>query len=612
MKDITLRAQRTYQYAPSVPEFADNQLTLEMSCPDPYEYTTELFIRVFSEDYCFMGSDTRTLTGKIPRKTHFHIDSSLEWKAGKYQVYIYRNCIPLWFTTIELPYEKNKWAKAKFESIENYPDEEFFAQQLNFTSWWPRLHDNHFKNSLIRELISKCRILDSQEAPIMNLLAIGGKSEYLATYILGSHFANYQNPEELYKISLEELVYGPVCWEQLVQEIKQKKLVVVKITQMIYDYQTINTINMFADLLGQDNREGAVVIFHGSENHVLNLCIKCDTFSRLFAEKNIFYTKENEDNPDETDQSTEISQKTVATVSTTLSAEQALQELVGLERLKQDMQEARLMALFTRKRQELHLDSNEENRHHMLFFGNPGTGKTTVAKLVGEMYHQMGLLSVGHTIETNRSKLIGEFIGQTEKRMNEVIAEARGGVLFIDEAYALVEKGEDSKDYGKEVINALLPVLSEPNPDLIVILAGYEDKMKHMIQTNPGLHDRFPLHFHFDDYSPAELEEMAHRLLRKRNFKLTAEAGMKLKELIEKTVRNHDEHFGNGRWLHNLIDQGILKSMAYRVMTLPKTEQNIQLFSTIEASDIQAAGQRMTQNQLFKQVQPTRIGFHQN
>ena len=118
MKDITLRAQRTYQYAPSVPEFADNQLTLEMSCPDPYEYTTELFIRVFSEDYCFMGSDTRTLTGKIPRKTHFHIDSSLEWKAGKYQVYIYRNCIPLWFTTIELPYEKNKWAKA-IENIRN-------------------------------------------------------------------------------------------------------------------------------------------------------------------------------------------------------------------------------------------------------------------------------------------------------------------------------------------------------------------------------------------------------------------------------------------------------------------------------------------------------------
>lgn len=609
MKDITLRAQRTDYCTPSAPEFADNQLIIDMFCPDPYEYTTELFIRVFSEDYRFMGCDTRTLTGKIPRKTRFHIASSLEWEAGKYRVYVYRNCIPLWFATIELPDDETEWTKAKFEAIEEDSDEDFFACRLNFAPWWSCLYDKRFKSSLIRELITKCRILDNQEEPTIHLLACGGKSEYLATYILGSYFSNYQYPEELYKISLEELVYGPVCWEQLVQEIKRKKLVVVSIPEMIYDHQTINFINMFAELLGQKDREGAVIIFHGSENKVLNLFLQCDTFSQLFSDNNTFYTHEEDDfyTPGETSQTVE---KTDTSASP--SAEQALQELVGLERLKQDMQEARLMALFTRKRQELHLDSNEENRHHMLFFGNPGTGKTTVAKLVGEMYHQMGLLSVGHTIETNRSKLIGEFIGQTEKRMNEVIAEARGGVLFIDEAYALVEKGEDSKDYGKEVINALLPVLSEPNPDLIVILAGYEDKMKHMIQTNPGLHDRFPLHFHFDDYSPAELEEMAHRLLRKRNFKLTAEAGMKLKELIEKTVRNHDEHFGNGRWLHNLIDQGILKSMAYRVMTLPKTEQNIQLFSTIEASDIQAAGHRMTQNQLFKQVQPTRIGFHQN
>lgn len=608
MKNITLRAQRTCQQAPSAPEYADNQLTLEMYCPEPYEYTTELFIRVFSEDHRFMGCDTRTLTGKIPRKTSFHIASGMKWNEGKYLIYVYRNCIPLWFATIELPYEDSGWTKTKFEAIENYPDEEFFAQQLNFASWWPCLYEKHFQNSLIRELITKCRILYNQETPIMHLLAIGGKSEYLATNILGNYFANLPSPEELYKISLEELVYGPVCWEQLVQEIKQKKLVVVRIPEMIYDYQTINTINMFADLLGQNNREGAVVIFHGSENHILNLFLKCGTFSRLFAENNIFYTKEKEEDfytPTHTCQTTEQTETSVSP-----SAEQTLQELVGLERLKKDMQEARLMALFTRKRQELHLDSNEENRHHMLFFGNPGTGKTTVAKLVGEMYHQMGLLSSGHTIETCRSNLIGEYIGQTEKRMNEIIAEARGGVLFIDEAYTLAEKGEDSKDYGKEVINALLPVLSEPNPDLIVILAGYEDKMKQLIQTNPGLHDRFPLQFHFDDYSPTELEEMAHRLLQKRHFELTTEARTQLRELIEKAVRHHDEHFGNGRWLHNLIEQGILKSMAYRVMTQPTTEQNIQLFSTIEACDVQAAGQRLTQNQLSQPGQPRRIGFN--
>jgi stage V sporulation protein K len=162
-------------------------------------------------------------------------------------------------------------------------------------------------------------------------------------------------------------------------------------------------------------------------------------------------------------------------------AEQALQEMVGLTRLKEDLQEARMMAAFMKRRMELGLDTELDNRHHMLFLGNPGTGKTTVAKLIGQLYHQMGLLSSGHTIETCRTKLVGEYIGETEKHIRQAIEEARGGVLFIDEAYTLITTKQETKDFGKEVIHALLTVLSEPNPDMIIILAGYEDKMQQML-----------------------------------------------------------------------------------------------------------------------------------
>ena len=225
----------------------------------------------------------------------------------------------------------------------------------------------------------------------------------------------------------------------------------------------------------------------------------------------------------------------------------------------------------------------------MLFLGNPGTGKTTVAKLVGEIYHNMGLLSKGHTVETNRSKLVGEYIGMTEKKTLEAIEEARGGVLFIDEAYTLVSHESDTKDFGKEILNALLTVLSEPQPDMIVILAGYEDKMMNMMKTNPGLKDRFPLTFHFDDYSAEEL----------------------MNTLIEKAAANRNEYFGNGRWVHNLIYQGIIKSMARRVMTSSPTERNIDIdmLCVIEESDIIETEKNFLSLKTANISSPRPIGF---
>lgn len=246
----------------------------------------------------------------------------------------------------------------------------------------------------------------------------------------------------------------------------------------------------------------------------------------------------------------------------------------------------------------------------MLFLGNPGTGKTIVANLVGKIYHNIGLLSKGHTVETNRAKLVGEYIGMTEKNTLEAIEEARGGVLFIDEAYTLIQtKDNGTKDFGKEVINTLLPVLSEPNPDMIIIMAGYQDKMTAMLKTNPGLKDRFPLAFTFEDYTKDELMEIACGLLKSENYQLTKEAYNRLYMLIDKAVSNKDEYFGNGRWIHNLINQGIIKSMTKRVMQTKQSEMSIETLCKIEETDIIEAEYHYLESRCLRELSPRAIGF---
>lgn len=284
--------------------------------------------------------------------------------------------------------------------------------------------------------------------------------------------------------------------------------------------------------------------------------------------------------------------------------------MIGLEKVKEDMKEARMMSLFNKKRTEMCLQNNKGFINHMLFLGNPGTGKTTVAKLVGRIYHKMGFLSKGHTVETNRAKLVGEYIGQTEKKTLEAIEEARGGVLFIDEAYTLLQsRDNDTKDFGKEIINTLLPVLSEPNPDMIIIMAGYQDKMKSMLKSNPGLKDRFPLTFVFEDYTKDELMKIACKLLKSDNYQLSKEAYNRLYALIEKSVVNKDEFFGNGRWIHNLINQGIIKSMAKRVMINQQSKINVDILSIIEEGDIIEAENNYLELKSLKGLAYRTIGF---
>ena len=413
---------------------------------------------------------------------------------------------------------------------------------------------------------------------------------------------------------------GDITWKQLKQKTARKKVIIIEIGDLEINSQKTIILTRAADLIRNRAPQDPVYIFHGKCEYISSLFQECQAFESLFTNETTFHILPPESEPDSSeslpfdtplpfdDPTNPPSQS--RNFNAPCAAELELQEMVGLHRVKEDMAEARMMACFLQRRKDLSLDSGAENRHHMLFLGNPGTGKTTVARLVGKMYHYIGVLSSGHTVEVSRTDLVGEYIGQTEKKMKEVIDKARGGVLFIDEAYTLIEKDTYSKDYGKEVIQALLTVLSEPNPDMIIILAGYEDKMRILLQSNPGLKDRFPLRFYFDDYTAEELLEMAHRSLQQRNFILTPEADRQLELLVREASAQRDEYFGNGRWIHNLINQGILKSMARRIMSLPHPDiSSRKLFCTIEACDITSAAQRFQECYPLKLKASARIGF---
>lgn len=408
----------------------------------------------------------------------------------------------------------------------------------------------------------------------------------------------------------------------------KSKAVIVEVPDLDYNDHTVNIVNLMASMIRYDTFRDTTFVLHGTDRNIDLMMEKCILMQGLFSDRTTLWLssdrsvgvkyeydeeedefmkavgklldKENRRGLEETEKRTGY-----------CKAERELEAMVGLQRLKDDMKEARMMAMFNKKRAEMCLQTDGEQRNHMLFLGNPGTGKTTVAKLVGQMYHSMGLLSKGHTVETNRSKLVGEYIGMTEKKTLDAIEEARGGVLFIDEAYTLVSYESDTKDFGKEVLNALLTVLSEPEPDMIIILAGYEDKMAAMMKTNPGLKDRFPLTFHFDDYSAGELMEMACRTLEAGNYRLTDEAHRCLASLIEKATAQRDEYFGNGRWVHNLINQGIIKSMARKVMSDSAAVRNIDtsLQCDIQEADIIEAERNFLSLKTSRISSPRPIGF---
>ncbi len=232
---------------------------------------------------------------------------------------------------------------------------------------------------------------------------------------------------------------------------------------------------------------------------------------------------------------------------------QELNELVGLQNVKQLIEEIYAFVEIQKRRIKEKLIA-EPLVLHMVFKGNPGTGKTTVARILGKLFKEVGVLPKGHLVEVERADLVGEFIGHTAQKTRDQIKKALGGILFIDEAYSLARGGE--KDFGKEAIDALVKGMEDYRDNLIRILAGYQDEMDWFIETNPGLRSRFPIHISFPDYSVRELLAIADLMLQQRQYTLFNGAREELCFIIGKEHKRH-EHSGNARLVRNLLERAI-------------------------------------------------------
>ena len=262
-----------------------------------------------------------------------------------------------------------------------------------------------------------------------------------------------------------------------------------------------------------------------------------------------------------------------------------LESLVGLENIKQSIMAHASLVNLNKRRMELGL-FNQLPPMHMVFTGNPGTGKTTVAELIGEIYYGMGVLSSGHLVEVDRSKLVGQYIGDTEKNTLNAIKSAAGGVLFIDEAYNLFTNEPDRRDFGLRVIETLLTYLSMEKTNMIVILAGYTIEMENLLQSNPGLKSRFSYIFHFNDYTPEQLMKIGSFVMKKEQYEITPEAEKKLTQYVINAYSNKDEHFGNGRFITRLLTTKIIPNVSDRLYKMDPSTITQKDLVTITEADI--------------------------
>lgn len=251
--------------------------------------------------------------------------------------------------------------------------------------------------------------------------------------------------------------------------------------------------------------------------------------------------------------------------------EKELGELVGMEEMKKMIKEVYAWIYINKKREELGLKAGKQALH-MLFKGNPGTGKTTVARLIGKLFKKMQVLSKGHLIEAERADLVGEYIGHTAQKTRDLVKKALGGILFIDEAYSLARGGE--KDFGKEAIDTLVKHMEDKQHDFILILAGYSREMDYFLSLNPGLISRFPLVFNFPDYSVNELMEIGKRMLEEKEYVLSYDGTRQLKDHLSYVKVNlNPMSFSNGRYVRNIIEKSI-RSQAMRLLMENEYERN--------------------------------------
>ncbi len=251
--------------------------------------------------------------------------------------------------------------------------------------------------------------------------------------------------------------------------------------------------------------------------------------------------------------------RTVAAVLAESQVEAVLDELerdlVGLAPVKQRIRDIAALLVIDKLRMNLGLQA-ETPSLHMSFTGNPGTGKTTVALRMAEILHRLGYVRKGHLVAVTRDDLVGQYIGHTAPKTREVLKKAMGGVLFIDEAYYLY-RPENERDYGQEAIEILLQVMENQRDDLVVILAGYKDRMDTFFKSNPGMSSRIAHHLDFPDYSVDELQQIAQCMLQQRHYHFGADAAAVFHQYLERRIRQ--PHFANARSVRNALDRARLR-----------------------------------------------------
>ncbi len=259
-----------------------------------------------------------------------------------------------------------------------------------------------------------------------------------------------------------------------------------------------------------------------------------------------------------------------------------LDELIGLESVKNEVKSLANFVKVQKMRQQKGLKTPKMS-YHLVFTGSPGTGKTTVARIVARIYKDLGILKKGHTVETDRSGLVAEYVGQTAMKTNHIVDSALNGVLFIDEAYSLVPEDTRS-DYGAEAIATLLKRMEDDRDKLVVIIAGYPNEMRRFIESNPGLKSRFNRYINFPDYTPDELYRIFCLYLKKNQYTITEEAGAYLRGRLEEVVEKKERNFGNARYVRNVFEK-VIQDQANRLAGMRNlTEKEL---SEITLKDIQ-------------------------
>ena len=260
-----------------------------------------------------------------------------------------------------------------------------------------------------------------------------------------------------------------------------------------------------------------------------------------------------------------------------------LNSLTGLESVKHQVNSLVNLIRVQKMREAAGLAVSDISKH-MVFMGNPGTGKTTVARKLADIYKYLGVLKKGQLVEVDRGGLVRGYVGQTATRTSEVVSEAFGGILFIDEAYTLtVGKGEG--DFGQEAVDTLLKAMEDHRDELVVIVAGYNNLMEEFLSSNPGLKSRFSNYIFFDDYTAKEMMEILLSNLKKQQYKLSEAAQEKAMEIFEDRVEHKPENFANARDVRNFMEKAI-SNQATRIVSIENPDKDI--LATIEAEDLQA------------------------